>query len=620
MARLISHRGPDDEGFALINTRTSSQINLSSTQSHLQIQKSLRSIEDDFSFPHDLGLAHRRYSIIDLSPDGHQPMICNDNTLIFNGEIYNYIELRNEIESFYRRPFKTKSDSEIILAAFEIWKENCFTKFNGFFSIVIYDSKNNKLILARDRIGKAPLYYHCDNGNIYFASEIKSILSVCPNLRDKINQQAISEYLLYGIRDYENKTFWTSINTFPSASYCIIDLQNQKPVEHLEIKKYWGFPKSRMSIKEVSFEEAKNELMKRITNALSIRLRSDIPVGFTLSGGLDSSALAALYVNNFSTPADFLNVKYDNTKLDESSYAEKVASINPSIINLKFINGMENHLIENINSFTSLIEEPYHSPVLYTDFFLQKLLKKNGYGVMINGAGGDELLAGYEAEYFPSFIKYIYSKSTPSAIRELLNVKSIRMAKCSIRTAFSLIGLNLPSRTTPNFLTYSVTDKLQNPESFNSLMLANFSSRKMNYWMRSGNKSYMGVPMEPRMPFLDYQVIEWAFKLPPQYLIHNGWHKYILRKGIEKLLPEEVVWRKVKMGFPFDHTLWLKQQKNILIRNIKDVNQKQIDSIKLISEYDKLAETFPVDLWRYISFLLWLKRVVYNERIETFQK
>jgi asparagine synthase (glutamine-hydrolysing) len=615
MVRLLAHRGPDDEGFTLINTSTSSQMNFSGNQSHTHIRNHLHSIEQDFNFPHTIALGHRRYSIIDLSPDGHQPMVRNENVLIFNGEIYNYIEIRKELETKHNRSFQTRTDSETILAAYEIWGTDCFSKLNGFFSIVIFNRAENKLIFARDRIGKAPLYYHVGHNGIYFASEIKSILAVCPHLRGKTNQDAISEYLLYGIRDYEDKTFWTSINTFPAASHCTVDLLNTNSTELLEIKKYWDFPNKRLGMQELSFEDATKELMQRLTNALAIRLRSDVPVGFTLSGGLDSSTLAALYVKNFSAPANFLSVKYDNPKLDESGYASKVASINPSIINLDFIDGMKNHLMDDIDHFTNLIEEPYHSPVLYTDYYLQKLLKQRGYGVMINGAAGDELLAGYEAEYFPSFIRHIRATSLSSAIHQLLSVKSRRMARCSLKTALSLIGINIPGKKIPSFMLTTYPDNIKNPHDFNALMLANFSSRKMNYWMRSGNKSYMGVPIEPRMPFLDYNVVEWAFTLPPQYLINNGWHKYILRKGIEKQLPKEVVWRKVKMGFPFDLTLWLNQHKQLLTNNLKDVNQKTIDTNKLFAEYDKLAQVHPTVLWRYISFLLWQKRVVFNESI-----
>jgi asparagine synthase (glutamine-hydrolysing) len=610
MLRLLAHRGPDDEGFVFVNTETNEHANVSSDESNIQIKKKLPHIEEYKNYSHSLAMGHRRYSIIDLSSEGHQPMCLHNYIITFNGEIYNYIEVRQELETKHNVQFFTRTDTEVILAAYNVWGNRCFEKLNGFFAIVLYDPQRNKILFARDRIGKSPLYYTIFEGDIFWASEIKSILKICPSVRAQINHDAIDNFLLFAVRDYENETFWSHVKTFPAASFCEIDLKDVHSLAYIKPVSYWQFPEKRLSTKDISLHEAATGLMQRLNQSIEIRLRSDIPVAFTLSGGMDSSTLAALYSCNYGKPADFLTVRYDNPEFDETRYAKMVAAQYPDQIKLEIIDGMENNLINDLDFYTNLIEEPYHSPVLYTDYNLQKILKKKGYGVMLNGAGGDELLAGYEFEYFPSYIRYMAKHSPLKMISELINVNSTVNIRRSVMALVRLLNINVPKPAIPYFTNYKMNSKVIFSNKFQERMINNFRSNKMNYWMRSGNKSFMGVPMEPRMPFLDYNVVEWSFTLPPEYLIHHGWHKYILRVGIESKLPKEVVWRPVKTGFPFDHRLWLTTYKELLIKKMITTNIDFIDIKRLVGAYDLMAQKYPLLLWRYISLVLWYKMFI----------
>jgi asparagine synthase (glutamine-hydrolysing) len=616
MSQLQAHRGPDDEGFAVIDSDDHRVQLFSSARSCSDIQKRFPRIESSVQIHHTVAFAHQRYSIIDLSSEGHQPFIRSNNILLFNGEIYNYIELKDELRNHFNKQFFTNTDSEVVLAAFEAWGTDCFKKLNGFFAIVIYSINTNSLIFARDRIGKAPLYYTFTHKKLYWSSDIKPLLFAEPSLRSKINQSAVDDYLQFGIRDYNDKTFWEPINTFPAATYAVIDMSKNAPLSCFNFKHYWQFPSKRLTSKEISIPECTQLLTQKLESAIAIRLRSDIPIGFTLSGGLDSSAIAAFYAKNFSKPSDFLCVKYDNPRFDESEYARLASSINSNVIKLSLINGLTNTLTDDLDYYTNHIEEPYHSPVLYTDFALQKILKQKGYGVMINGGGADELFAGYEAEYILPFIQELKGKSLSKMISEMLQFRSFQMFRTRCKIALNLIGIPIILAKTPNYQLTNSKSSCLHPKSFDELMISNFSQRRMNYWLRSGNKSYMGVPLEPRMPFLDHEVVDFGFTIPIDYLINHGWHKFILRKCVEPILPSEVVWRKVKMGFPFDLTTWLNNNSLRFKNALLTTEQCFIDKKKLIEDYDKLALYNPSALWRYISFTLWFKRLVKNTPIE----
>lgn len=607
MNRLIAHRGPDDEGFFTYNTTTKESLIFAGEDSHKEIKTQQSIINTTRAIVHNVALAHRRYSIIDLSAKGHQPMLEDNLILTFNGEIYNYIELKRTLLE-RGHTFRTDSDTEVLIKAYKEWGVECFKQFKGMFALAIYDTDKEELILARDHIGKAPLYFTQTESSFAFSSEIKPLLLLYPDNYTKLNDIAVSDYLFYGIRDFGNQTFWRAINTLDASSYLIVGKCGT-----IKQTKYWTFPTERLSTKDISFPEASNTFFSLLQNALSVRLRSDIPIGFTLSGGLDSSALVALYAtssdSSYKTPC--FTIGFPSEHWNEVPFAQKVVKLYADKLEHIVIGGFSNTLLDDIDSFFGLIEEPFHSPNIYTDNYLQKLLKNRGIGININGAAGDELLAGYDGkQYKLAYLNYLWKYSKKDFFTQLPYLFRSEKGVFEKVAGYFYRKTNLESIQDSILNFSSPLRVIKESNDFNERIIQNFSNYKMNYWLRSGNSHYMTVPVEPRTPFLDIDLINFSLRLPPTYLINGGWQKYILRKSMEKILPPEVTWRKYKLGFPFDLTLWLTVNKTSLVKLFLDVNDPYIDTIRLVSQYDTINKHNSSLLWRLICLKLWYKKTV----------
>lgn len=618
MTELIRHRGPDDEGYVFIDTSNNVSIDASGKDSPNVIKEKFNDAKSLRDVSHNIAFGHRRYSIIDLSPGGHQPFWDETHSVCtsFNGEIYNYIEVKAELEKKGYK-FATASDTEVLVYAYREWGEGCFAKFNGTWALSLYDANKRKLLLSRDRIGKSPLYYTIRNDTLYWSSEIKSLLHVCGMNAFSINKQAIHDFIIYNLRDFDNNTFWNEIHTLPAATYVWIDdsLNFQENV-------YWTIPQERLQSSEISFKDAEKQLRNLLTEALDIRLRSDIPVGFALSGGMDSSSLIALYTQVLKKKTVSFTVKFTQKGTNEEPFARMVAERCGKFVDYKVIEPSCGDFWKDANDYVWLMEEPFHSPTTYIEQLLQKRLKSEGFGVIINGNGGDELLAGYEYLYFSPYIDYIWHNKRSLFVKELFSWmnKDLSALDRIVRALFvtkSIKKFVNRSRRKKHFFLKDMSDIEERhlPHDFNKLMIGNMGQWLMNYWLRSGNKSYFAVPMETRSPFLDYKLVDFAFRLPLEYLIHNGWHKYILRKSVEDLLPKEVTWRKNKMGFPFPYREWLESSKGIIEKNVRNVDCPYVDIENLLSKYDDMAKSDPTLLWRYVSLILWWKRVVMKDII-----
>ncbi|MCE8424427.1 MAG: asparagine synthase (glutamine-hydrolyzing) [Candidatus Methanoperedens sp.] len=627
MTDLIRHRGPDDEGYVFIDTHSNVFIDASGPDSPEAIKADLKEVESLDEVRHNLAFGHRRYAIIDLTPGGHQPFWDKNRSVCisFNGEIYNYIELKEELEQKGHK-FLTLSDTEVLVEAYLEWGENCFCRLNGPYALSLYDVKKHKLLFSRDRIGKSPLYYTIRNNVLYWSSEIKSLLHVCEINAFSINKQAIYDFINYGLRDLENSTFWEEIHTFPAATYAWVD--DSLNLQHYT---YWTIPEKRLSPSEISFEEAKKQFRNLLLDALNIRSRSDISVGFTLSGGLDSSSLIALYTIVLKKYTVSFTVKFPQREANEEAFARMVAERCGKFVDYRVVEPSFDCFWEDANDYVWLMDEPFHSPNLHTDLLLQKELKSQGQGVVIYGAGGDELLAGYEAKFYPLYLDYlIHSRKLLLFIRECFSWKD-KDLKAFNRVIWPIMFninpviknfikkiLLIKNESKQNSLFLRGIDKVKKrsiPDDFNGRMIGDMGQWLMNYWLRSDNTSYFSVPIEARAPFLDYRLIDFAFRLPAEYLIRNGWHKYILRKAVEDILPGNVVWRKNKMGFPFPHCEWLESSRFIVEKNLKDINCPYVDVGQLFEKYSYMTKYDPVLLWRYISVLLWWKRVILKEPI-----
>jgi asparagine synthase (glutamine-hydrolysing) len=628
IARMIGsivHRGPDDLGYTLLDVNSNTGIDFADPRSYKALGARIQNTDSgDTQTSHNLALGQCRFSIIDISPSGHQPMWSANGRVcaIFNGEIYNYIELKAELTKL-KHTFKTSSDTEVLLESYQEWGTGAFEKLNGPFAIVLYDKLNRGLLFARDRIGKSPLYYTVKDGTLYWSSEIKSILSICGVGKFTINPKSVDYFIRYGWRDREG-TFWDDIYDFPPASFAWVQTDLS-----LRIKRYWSLPYERLSAKQIGFNDAIQELRSILINSIKIRTRADVPVAFDLSGGIDSSIIVSMAATQIKKPMTTYTVVFEEKEANEEPYAHAVAEKYMDIIDYKTVRPSKRDFWDAANDFVWLQEEPFHAPNLHTDQEMRRSMRNQGTKVVITGAAGDEVFAGYPGEYIIPYLKYLLCRGDLSSfLTELTSSSEFRT-----RDLFKFLVLDIVLKQ-PEFIcslkmfkterylinkcykSQLIKNELLNEDrGFNARMKENMTFRRMNYWLRSGNKATFGIPVETRSPFLDYRIVEFAFKLPPEYLIKNGWHKYILREMAKDILPSEVAWRKRKMGFPFPFKEWLTKSKDIVNKNIIISECPFLVKECINQHYDDLVRVAPVSLWRLVSVALWWRRVIQGEQL-----
>lgn len=621
MSKEIAHRGPDDEGFILINTEKGNCLDISSEISDIRIKKSIPSIErGNFNFKHNLAMAHRRFSIIDLSYSAHQPMWNKDRTvcIVYNGEIFNYIELRNELTGM-GISFKTKSDTEVILESYQMWGKEAFRRFSGFWAISIYDLKKKNLILSRDRIGKKPLYYYKDKDLIAWGSEIKSILQI-KNRKDLgLNETVIYNYLVSGIKDFKHTTFFKAINMLDNASVYEISAKGEIKSDY-----FWELPGAGSRKTSVNLDQDAEEFRDLLTNSLRERLRADVPVAFELSGGLDSSTLVALRSGLLNERFPVFTVKYDDKKVDESGFAnslvEQLHNVDHHIINFE-----EEDLWLYFKNFFNLMEEPFHGPVLLIGQILRRKIAEKGYRVIIGGAGGDEVLGGYTEYAIPVIRKMLSEGQYTEAVKNIIFYKE--KYPLSFFPLMALIFRKILRYGNSNtFFNHYITaekrilSELKLPKNAADLFIKNMKDLKMYYWMSSNDKSDMGIPAEVRNPFLDYRVVDFLFSLPESYFLKNGWLKWFLRFSFKDILPPAILWRRRKQGFPFPLGKWMRNNKEKLKMILEEHSNIWVDNFKVKNDYDILAEKDPFFLWRIINLQMWLSYFVYGENSDSIFK
>ncbi len=628
-ASLIRHRGPDDEGYAAFDLASGVHRSWSGPDSPRPVRDRLPELGSASGMPHNLALGFRRFSIVDLTPAGHQPFWNQSRTLCltFNGEIYNYVELREEL-SAAGRMFKTRSDTEVLLAVLEKWGPDGLDRLNGPFALALLDTARERLFLARDRIGKSPLYWAVTGETLFWASEIKSILLLAGRETFGINRQAVHDYLKHGWRDLDHGTFWDGVRTLSPA--CWVELDLRAGIDERALldgaNAYWRVPAQRLQPGEISFDEARRTFFDLFSDAVRLRLRADADVAFGLSGGLDSSSIVSVAASG-AAPRSIATytVKFDDPAVDEEPFARQVRDRWPEALDYHVYRPENTDFWARADDFVWLQEEPFHSPNLELNQAYYRQMRADGFRVLIGGAAGDELLAGYPEYFYPLLVHLLQQGRWLPLAANVAGYTEQPLARTAADTAAQLwrrvsgrsggvypgADLRRYYRDDPEH--YSVHD-MGPPRSFNERMIGNMTQWKMNYWMRSGNKATMGVPIEPRAPFLDHRLVEFAFTLPPEYLVRRGWLKYILRRSAEPLLPREVAWRRKKTGFPFNDRSWLADARPVAEGHLRAAADNPfIDPTPVIADYDRLTGERPEFLWRCISLCLWWRRVIRGE-------
>ena len=630
LAKAIEQRGPDDEGVCLIarnkkicksykTERTLPAIGLD----HIGQTQSI--------IHHDVALVHARYSIIDLTAGGHQPFSSSDGkiVLVFNGEIFNYVELREKLFQL-GVSFRTCSDTEVLVEGYRIWGHQIWEKLNGFWAVVLYDFSSGSLTLSRDRLGVAPLYYRETSDGMYFASSIQALIDIDIN-GIEIDYDKVEGFIQTSLKDFDNTTFFQQVKSVPAATVLTLG-SNTFNMEDATKLQYWNFPQSRLSINDFSFQEAVQEYRDTFFNAVEVRLRADVKVAFELSGGLDSSsAVAAGAVLKDQKITTFtIQVPEENEEPYAQSILERYRNIDYRILS----ESEDDFLLEQ-SLFNKVMEEPFHSPNIYTHYKMRQQMKNAGFSVVVAGAGGDEVLAGYESQFWPKASAelqrdgYVWHSIGYEMAKELRTGRRTSRLKSEGRRiigSMARYGIKLASSLArqSNYRDHALAEKVLNEDqwrlsqaeiyrkeyshlTFHEQSIFHFTIGLIPYYLRSNDHFTMGIPLEHRFPFLDYRMVELGLKMPVAYLFKNGWTKYILRKAMEPYLPEKILWRKTKMGFPFPHKRFLTVHSEVFKPLVDRLVMGEL-RVKGYEGYHQLLERNPMKLWRLCSTAFWLNR------------
>lgn len=610
MTRVLRHRGPDDEGFILADT----EKNLLKAFCHDETIDSIKSryprLENDFNA--NLGFGFRRLSILDLSENGHQPMQLEEAGLwiVYNGEIYNYIEIRDELRA-KGHEFKSNSDTEVILKSYYEWGENCVHKFNGMWAFVIWDSKIKKLFCSRDRFGIKPFYYNYKpDVHFIFASEIKSILQVISSEPDK---QTLYDSFAYGYSDHNERTFFEDVKQLRGGHNLVLQNGN------LSIKRFYKIDKQPRTD---SFETARERIRELLFDAVRIRLRSDVPLGYALSGGVDSSSIVGIASKINSGSNNTFSMIYPGNSVDESFFINKV--IEKTGVNHHFVSPTPEDFIKDLNNFIWHQEEPFIGTSYFGEFKLRELIRKNNVTVSLEGQGADEIVTGYTSLLFP----YLFDLLSNFRLLELF--REHKQFNNYVGSLTRLIKAYLVSRTNSSsghlfnkypFLNRSYlvdcSDQITDFEKFNSVSHLNNTLYEMLIYtsipqqLVRADKNAMAFSVECRFPFLDYRLVEYAINLSYDYKTKNGYTKYILREAMKYLLPTEVYNRRDKIGFAIPNTSFsnqlVKEYFFELLTGLQDEKFQFINKQKFINEYFSKSVDGELDwkFWKVLSVVLW---------------
>jgi asparagine synthase (glutamine-hydrolysing) len=543
------------------------------------------------------------------------------------------VELREVLKRKGFR-FHTASDTEVLATAYRVWGVKCFQRFNGFWALSLYDRDRRQMLLARDRIGKAPLYVTRNKRGLYWASEIKGLFAMLNAAQFNVHEQSVIDFVKWHRRDLFHETFYEGVNSFPNAAYAWIEADgNFEPV------KYWGIPTRRLTANEISIPEARKQTLELLGDAVRLRLRADVPVSVQLSGGMDSSSLLALAANSASKVRAY-TVAFTEKEANEEPFARKVAEHYSRRVDYSVIEPPPDDFLDHVDNYIHLMGEPFHSPNQFTSHRIWRTMASQGFRATLYGAGGDEVFAGYPIDYFPPYLRYllkqgrgirflkefmVFSQHRPGRLgfdyfrrgSQLLLPAAAHLLPWAPRLYRNLAKDHIPPGCDPFVVPKCVSAHAGPSDEINERMIDYMSHWLMNYWLRIDNQNSMGVPLELRLPFLDYRVVELGFTLPLEFLIRDGWMKWLLRSAMEEYLPRDVVWRKRKMGFPFPLKQWLGQFKNRILSMIQPLDSPYLDMKRFITGYETIRQHDPAYLWCLISLAMWWKRCVQGDRLSS---
>ncbi|MDP8212475.1 MAG: asparagine synthase (glutamine-hydrolyzing) [Candidatus Zapsychrus exili] len=557
-------------------------------------------------------LGHRRLSIIDLSKDGHQPFCSSDGrySLVFNGEIYNYIELREELKQ-KGVEFRTKTDTEVLLKCYQAYGKDCLSKLNGMFAFAIYDKDQDSLFLARDRVGIKPLYYICSRSKLYFASEIKSFRAI-PDLKSSLNKQVVFDYFVFNRTNLYDETFLNEIKKVPKGHYGVFDKDG------LNLTKWWSPEEFVSNQNNESQEQILKDIEEILVSSVKLRLRSDVTVGSCLSGGLDSSIILGilsqhkLIDENYST----FTASFPGFLKDESSFIEALGKTY-DFKNYKILPRLD-AAFESLDKFVYAQDEPCLSASYYAQYEVMKKAKEEGVTVLLDGQGGDENFAGYQ--YLHGF--YLYGLLKRKQYKEFMNgFVSLIVRKQNVKSYQALLYKLLP-RTLKKYALLSssqylnkeffdyhvdrsiVFNKFMEADNLNASLAQHFQY-KLEHLLNSEDKNSMAFSVEARVPYLDHRLIEYVLGVSEKLKISKGETKYLQKKALGKYTISEILNRKDKVGFDAPQDAWMKQKswQKLAVDSYEDLS----DALPEIFKRNKFHCTNAGDRWKLIQLSKWKK-------------
>lgn len=558
MNEIISHRGPDGHGSYVEN---------------------------------NVGIGSTRLAIIDLRHIADMPQYSADNryVIVFNGEIFNYLEIRDELLKKGHK-FVTNSDTEVILNSYIEYGEDCLHKLNGMWALAIWDKQEKTLFCSRDRYGIKPFYYYKDNNRLIFGSEIKQIIDV-QGVDRGINDETVYDYLVFHFIDHTENTFFKSIKKLQAGHK--LTIRNNQVV----IKRWYELPENKMEDTSKLYDDFYNLLY----DSVRLRLRSDVEVGSCLSGGLDSSAIVCIMhdiLHNEGKPEmqKTYTAAYDDPLIDERPFVEEVVKQTKSTKYYLFPD-VEN-FINDIDKLTYHQDEPYTGATVFAQWCVFKKIHETGIKVVLDGQGSDEILLGYFS-FFPFHLKRQLLNPVKFMLEYFRGINTTQLGMSKFTQ--NLIYFNTGSvryrhvmRNSNAFVNGDFTNSMNRRELFNEMIAAKSlkDNRLSNLWnislpslLRYEDKNSMAFSVEARIPFLDHRLVEYIFSIPYEKLIHKGWTKHVLRESLKGKIPEDIRMRKGKLAFSVPQKKWMKEKSDYISRTFTEDfrSGKYIDKDKILN-------------------------------------
>ncbi|HEY3120314.1 MAG TPA: asparagine synthase (glutamine-hydrolyzing) [Vicinamibacteria bacterium] len=627
MTAALRHRGPDDEGYLLADTRRgwAQPFGGADTVRDLHLEPWPAAVPAGA----DVALGCRRLAIIDLTAAGHQPMPAPGGRfwVAYNGEIFNYRELRAELEGL-GHAFRTGSDTEVLLAAWSQWGPEALHRFNGMWAFALYDARQRTVFCARDRFGVKPFHYFWDGDVFAFASEIKGLLAH-PRVPRRPHDPALRAFLVDGAMDEGEETFFAGILRLGAGRLLTCSV----PERRLAVSRWYALPEPAAERRDPA------GLRALLEDAVRLRLRSDVDVGTCLSGGLDSSSIVALTArlrgDGVRTARRAFTVTHPDAEIDESAHAAAVVAATG--VQPARTTPTSRELLEDLPALARAQDEPFASSSVYAQWRVMRLARETGVTVLLDGQGADEVLAGYHYHFGPLLAEIARSEGWPAALAEARQAHRVTGRPLSFFLGLlAYHGLPVPAALRARVVARAATQSrlprsLLDPAfaagdggghserhrprpSLAEERRAEITSTSLPALLRYEDRNSMAFSVEARTPFLDYRLVEWALALPARALIRDGWTKAPLREAMRGALPETVRLRRDKIGFATPESRWLReiapQVREWLgpaARTRPLLRRGRLQS--WLSGLDGARPT-PPGLWRLLSVELWCRHAL----------